>query len=163
MDLHVDAWVQFTSFRGFERALKTLRGRVLQKAGAELLCEYRLGVDVTGYMTEERRRERVAIRAREAQEVRGGHSLQCSSSSLLFCVVIENRLRQLRSQRSGLNVPSSLPVSSCWDKHSSATAGPVCKRMVSFLLYFSLRYSLSLKFDHNHVSTAVLFRSCRIW
>lgn len=70
VDLHVDAWVQFTSFRGFERALKTLRGRVLQKAGAEMLCEYRLGVDVTGYMTEARRRDRVASRAREAQEVR---------------------------------------------------------------------------------------------
>lgn len=70
--LHVDAWVQFGSFRGFRRALSALTGRVLKKAGAELLCEYRLGVDVSGYMTEERRRARVAVRAKRAKEVRGG-------------------------------------------------------------------------------------------
>lgn len=68
--LHVDAWVQFASFRGFRRALMALGGRTLKKAGAELLCEYRLGVDVTGFMTEERRRARVAARAKKAQEVR---------------------------------------------------------------------------------------------
>ncbi|CAM9933789.1 unnamed protein product [Scytosiphon promiscuus] len=66
--LHVDAWVQFASFRGFRRALEALRGKTLQKAGAELLCEYRLGVDVTGYMTEARRRERAVLRAKNAQE-----------------------------------------------------------------------------------------------
>lgn len=67
--LNVDAWVQFASFRGFGRALRALQGRVLQKVGAELVCEYRLGVDKTGYMTEERRRERGGIRARQEQEV----------------------------------------------------------------------------------------------
>eukprot|EP00903_Cladosiphon_okamuranus_P016992 g15661.t1 len=66
--LHVDAWVQFSSFRGFRRALSALRGRVLKKAGAELLCEYRLGVDVTGFMTEEQRRARGGARAKKAQE-----------------------------------------------------------------------------------------------
>lgn len=67
--LNVDAWVQFESFRGFDMALKVFQGRVLQKTGAELLCEYRLGADVTGYMTEERRKEREEARAREAEEV----------------------------------------------------------------------------------------------
>lgn len=67
--LNVDAWVQFTSFRGFERALKALRGRVLQKAGAELICEYKLGVDVTGYMTQDQRRKREIRRSQEAHEV----------------------------------------------------------------------------------------------
>lgn len=88
VDLHVDAWVQFTSFRGFERAMKALRGRVLHKAGAEMLCEYQLGVDVTGYMTEERRRERVAVRAREAQEVRGGGGICAMLAVILFILFV---------------------------------------------------------------------------
>lgn len=76
--LHVDAWVQFASFRGFRTALEALRGKTLQKAGAELLCEYRLGVDVTGYMTEARRRERAVLRAKNAKEVRVQKQIQRS-------------------------------------------------------------------------------------
>ncbi|CAN0435726.1 unnamed protein product, partial [Ectocarpus fasciculatus] len=68
--LHVDAWVQFATFRGFRRALEAFRAKTLQKAGAELVCEYRLGVDASGYMTEGRRRERVVARAEKAREVR---------------------------------------------------------------------------------------------
>ena len=68
--LNVDAWVQFEGFRGFERALKGLRGRVMQHRNAELLCEYQLGVDTTGYMTDGKRREREIARAEEANEVR---------------------------------------------------------------------------------------------
>lgn len=75
--LNVDAWVQFASFRSFERALKALKGRVLQKIGAELVCEYRLGVDVARYMTEERRREREGMRARQAKEVLRGRVVFC--------------------------------------------------------------------------------------
>lgn len=66
--LSVDAWVQFESFRGFMRALKGFRGRVLQKAGAELLCDYRLEADVVGYMADEQRRERRERRTRESKE-----------------------------------------------------------------------------------------------
>lgn len=117
VDLHVDAWVQFTSLQGFERALKTLRGRVLQKAGAELLCEYRLGVDVTGYMTEERRRERVAIRAREAQEVRVGPlSVRVVVGERLFGGILSARAVDPR-------VSSCLPVNTCREKHGGAAAG----------------------------------------
>lgn len=67
--LNVDAWVQFASLRGFARALEVFGGRVLKKDGAELLCEYRLGVDVTGFMTDEKRNERKEARARDAKEV----------------------------------------------------------------------------------------------
>lgn len=67
--LNVDAWVQFASFGSFKRALKGLQGRVLQKAGADLMCEYRLGVDVAGHMTEEKRRERDLIRRQDTKEV----------------------------------------------------------------------------------------------
>lgn len=81
--LHVDAWVQFASFRGFRRALSALGGRTLKRAGAELLCEYRLGVETTGYMTEERRRARVAARARQAQEVRRDEMRQRRCSHVL--------------------------------------------------------------------------------
>ncbi|CAM9666023.1 unnamed protein product, partial [Ectocarpus sp. 8 AP-2014] len=66
--LHVDAWVQFASFRGFQGALEALRAKTLQKAGAELVCEYRLGVDASGFMAEDQRRERVIARAEKARE-----------------------------------------------------------------------------------------------
>ncbi|CAM9575627.1 unnamed protein product [Ectocarpus sp. 12 AP-2014] len=66
--LHVDAWVQFASFLGFQGALEAMRAKTLQKAGAELVCEYRLGVDTSGFMTEDRRRERVIDRAEKARE-----------------------------------------------------------------------------------------------
>ncbi|CAB1101046.1 unnamed protein product [Ectocarpus sp. CCAP 1310/34] len=66
--LHVDAWVQFASFWGFQGALEALRAKTLQKAGAELVCEYRLGVDASGFMTEDQRRERVIARAEKARE-----------------------------------------------------------------------------------------------
>ncbi|CAM9674948.1 unnamed protein product, partial [Ectocarpus sp. 8 AP-2014] len=66
--LHVDAWVQFASFRGFQGALEALRAKTLQKAGAELVCEYRLGVDASGFMAEDQRRERVVARAEKARE-----------------------------------------------------------------------------------------------
>lgn len=70
VDLNVDAWVQFEGFRGFKRALKGLKGRVMQHRNAKLLCEYQLGVDVTGFMTHEQCREREVARAEEARKVR---------------------------------------------------------------------------------------------
>lgn len=82
--LNVDAWVQFEGFRGFERALKGLRGRVMQHRNAELLCEYQLGVDVTGYMTHEQCREREIARAEEARKVRDSDELSCLKVQTAF-------------------------------------------------------------------------------
>ena len=88
--LNVDAWVQFEGFRGFERALKGLRGRVMQHRNAELLCEYQLGVDVTGYMTHEQCREREIARAEEARKVRDSNELSCLKLQLCRTLSLPN-------------------------------------------------------------------------
>lgn len=90
--LNVDAWVQFEGFRGFERALKGLRGRVMQHRNAELLCEYQLGVDVTGYMTHEQCREREIARAEEARKVRDSDELYCVKVQLFRPLSLPNWL-----------------------------------------------------------------------
>ncbi|CAM9884037.1 unnamed protein product, partial [Choristocarpus tenellus] len=68
--LNVDAWVQFSSLSGLERAVKTFRGRVLRMNGADMVCEYRVGVDMGGFMSDKLQKSRAEARRKEAEEVR---------------------------------------------------------------------------------------------
>lgn len=98
--LGVDVWVQFESFLGFRRALKAFRGRVLQKAGAELLCEYRVQVEEGSFMSDKKRKERADRRVREAEEVRATVRAYRHIFSCRFCLA--RAVMQILSPISGL-------------------------------------------------------------